>query len=152
MVHVNANVSYRDPVEDTSPESTLRVSSVVSVPRELYSGTAPARYTVSARFSRRVNPAESKMIPGPVIHERLAERGYGHVSLFIDDLHLEIRNTNLEELKSGLSTLIGSLVREISEQSRHEREQRNEDALLKSQADEARRKTIDALAREISFD
>ncbi|MBT2553855.1 hypothetical protein [Arthrobacter sp. ISL-5] len=149
---MNANVSPREPVEDTSPESTLRVSSVVSVPRELYAGTAPARYTVSARFSRSVNPVESKLIPGPAVRERLAEQGYGDVSLYVDDRRLEIRNTSLEELKSGLSTLIGSLVREISEQSRHEREQRNEDALLKSQADEARRKTIDALAHEISFD
>lgn len=92
------------------------------------------------------------MIPGPAVRERLAEQGYGDVSLYVDDRRLEIRNTSLEELKSGLSTLIGALVREISEQSRHEREQRNEDALLKSQADEARRKTIDALAHEISFD
>lgn len=92
------------------------------------------------------------MIQGPTAHERLVELGYGHVSLVIDDRQLEIVNTSLEELKAGLASVLGSLVREISEQTRHEQQQRDDEALLKSQTEEARRREIEALANEISFD
>jgi hypothetical protein len=61
-------------------------------------------------------------------------------------------NTSLEELKAGLAPVIGSLVRQISELTRHEQQQRDEETLSKSRADEARRKEIEALAGEISFD
>jgi hypothetical protein len=149
---MSINVSSGTPAGDTSPESTLRLTSVVAVSREVYAGQAPDRYTVSAVFSRRVNPAEARLIQGPAAHERLAERGYGHISLVIDDRRLEIVNTSLEELKAGLAPVIGSLVRQISEQTRHEQQQRNEETLSKSRADEARRKEIEALAGEISFD
>jgi hypothetical protein len=70
----------------------------------------------------------------------------------VDDRRLEIVNTNLEELKSGLASAIGSLVREISDQMRVEQDQRDEAALVKSMADDARRKEIEALSNEISFD
>jgi hypothetical protein len=70
----------------------------------------------------------------------------------VDDRRLEIVNTNLEELKSGLAPAIGSLVREISDQMRVEQDQRDEAALVKSMADDARRKEIEALSNEISFD
>jgi hypothetical protein len=149
---MSINVSSGEPAVDNSPESVLRLTSVVAVSREVYEEKAPDRYTVSAVFSRRVNPAEARLIQGPSAHERLAERGYGHVSLVIDDRRLEIVNTNLEELKAGLASVIGSLVREISEQTRREQLQREEDALLKSQAGEVRRKDIEAKAHEISFD
>jgi hypothetical protein len=99
-----------------------------------------------------VNPAEARSIQGPTTHARLEELGYGHVRLVVDDRRLEIVNTNLEELKSGLASVIGSLVREISDQARLEQEQRDEAALVKSMADDARRKEIEALAHDISFD
>lgn len=134
------------------PETTLRLTSVVAVSREAYAREAPKRYTVSAVFSRRVNPAEDRSIQGPATHARLEELGYGHISLVVDDRRLKIVNTNLEELKSGLASAIGSLVREISDQMRLEQEQRDEAALGKSRADEARRKEIEALANEITFD
>lgn len=149
-MNVNANVSSNEP--DISPESTLRLTSVVSVPSDLYAGKAPAKYTVSAVFSRRANSAESRMIPGPASLERLAEKGYGEVRLVVDDRRLDILNTSLEELKSGLASVIGALVRDVSDQTRHEREQRDADALVKNKADAVRRREIDDLAHQISFD
>lgn len=149
---MSINVSSGAPAGGVSPDSTLRLTSVVAVSREMYAGQAPDRYTVSAVFSRRVNPAESRLIQGPAAHERLAEQGYGHVSLVIDERRLEIANTSLEELKAGLAPVIGALIREISEQTRHEQEQRDGEALLKSQTEAAHRKEIEALAGEISFD
>ncbi|MGW9415516.1 hypothetical protein [Arthrobacter cupressi] len=149
---MNTNVSTQGQTKDDSPGSTLRLTSVVAVSREVYGHEVPPRYTVSAVFSRRVNPAEARSIQGPTTHERLAELGYGHISLVIDDRRLEIVNTSLEELKSGLASALGSLVREISDQMRLEQEQRDDAALLKSKADDARRKEIEALAHEISFD
>jgi hypothetical protein len=149
---MSINVSSHEPVKDNSPESTLRLTSVVAVSRGVYTGAAPDKYTGSAVFSRRVNPAEARSIQGPTTHARLEEQGYGHVTLVIDDRRLEIVNTSLEELKSGLAPIIGSLVREVSEQTRHDQEQRDEAALSKSLADDVRRKEIEALAHEISFD
>jgi hypothetical protein len=125
---------------------------VVAVSREVYGREVPPRYTVSAVFSRRVNPAEARGIQGPTTHKRLEELGYGHINLVIDDRRLEIVNTNLEELKSGLASTLGSLIREISDQMRLEQEQRDNAALLKSRSDDVRRKEIETLAREISFD
>jgi len=149
-------MSINDPshgqVSDGSSASTLRLTSVVAVSREAYAREAPKKYTVSAGFSRRVNPAEARSIQGPATHARLEELGYGHISLMVDDRRLEIVNTNLEELKSGLASAIGSLVREISDQMRLEQDQRDEAALVKSMADDARRKEIEALSNEISFD
>src|SRR4029453_14698867 len=149
---MSINVSSHGQAMDSSPESTLRLTSVVAVSREAYGREAPPRYTVSAVFSRRVNPAEARSIQGPTTRARLEELGYGHISLVVDDRRLEIVNTSLEELKSGLASAIGSLVREISGQMRVNREQRDEAALVKSMADDARRKEIEALAHEVSFD
>jgi hypothetical protein len=149
---MSVNVSSREAAGDNSPESTLRLTSVVAVSRELYAADAPARYTVSAAFSRRVLPAEARLIKGPAAHERLTEQGYGHISLVLDEARLQIVNTSLEELKSGLASIIGSLIRDISEQTRREQEQRDEEVLSKQRADEARRQEIEALAHDISFD
>jgi hypothetical protein len=149
---MSVNVSSREAAGDNSPESTLRLTSVVAVSRELYAADAPARYTVSAAFSRRVLPAEARLIKGPTAHERLTAQGYGHISLVLDEARLQIVNTSLEELKSGLSSIIGSLIRDISEQTRREQEQRDEEVLSKQRADEARRQEIEALAHDISFD
>lgn len=149
---MNANVSSNEPAVDTSPESTLRLTSVISVPSDLYAGKPLAKYTISAGFSRRPNSAESRIIAGPASLERLAEKGYAEVKLAIDDLRLDIQNTSLEELKSGLASVVGALVRESSAQARQDREQRDADALVKSQADEVRRREIDDLAHRISFD
>jgi hypothetical protein len=148
--HMSTNLSSS--AADTSPESTLRLTSIVAIPSELYLGKAPARYTVSAAFSRRPNTAEAKLIQGMAVHERLAEQGYEHVRLGIEERRLEIADTNLEELKSGLAKVIGALVREISDQARHEQQQRDEAALQKSRAEAGRRKEVEELARQITFD
>ncbi|MGM0928090.1 MAG: hypothetical protein ACQEXN_00070 [Actinomycetota bacterium] len=149
---MSINVSSHEPARGNSPDSTLRLTSVVAVSRELYAADAPARYTVSAAFSRRVLPAEARLIQGPATHERLREQGYGHISLMITEARLEIVNTSLEELKAGLASVIGSLIREISDQTRREQEQLDEDALSKRLANEARRQEIETLAHDISFD
>ncbi|WP_262107517.1 hypothetical protein [Arthrobacter sp. Marseille-P9274] len=149
---MSINVSSHEPARDNSPESMLRLTSVVAVSRELYAVDPPARYTVSAAFSRRVLPAETTLIQGPATHERLSKQGYGHISLVINEARLDIVNTSLEELKAGLASLVGSLIREISEQTRHEREQRDEAALSKRRADAARKQEIETLAHDISFD
>ena len=70
----------------------------------------------------------------------------------IEEARLQIVNTSLEELKSGLASIIGSLIRDISEQTRREQQQRDEEVLSKQRADEARRQEIEALAHDISFD
>ncbi len=149
---MSINVSSHGKAMDSAPGSTLRLTSVVAVSREAYVTDPPPRYTVSAVFSRRVNPAEARLIQGPASHTRLDEAGYGHISLVIDDRRLEIVNTNLEELKAGLASVLGSLVREISEQTRLEQEKRDEAALTKSKSDDARRQDIEEQAQGISFD
>jgi hypothetical protein len=149
---MSINVSSHEPARENSPDSTLRLTSVVAVSRELYGADPPERYTVSVALSRRALPAEANLIQGPATHERLREQGYGHISLVIAESRLEIVNTNLEELKSGLAAVTGLLIREISDQTRREQEQRDEDALSRRRTDEARRQQIEALAHDISFD
>jgi hypothetical protein len=149
---MSINVSPHEPAADSSPESPLRLTSVVAVSRERYAADPPDRYTVSVAFSRRVLPAEARLIQGPETHERLREQGYGHVSLVINEARLDIVNTSLEELKARLAPAIGSLIRKISEQTRRERELRDEAALSKRRADEALRQEIETLAHSISFD
>jgi len=149
---MSINVSNHGKARDDTPESTLRLISVVAVSREAYAVDPPPRYTVSAVFSRRVNPAEARSIQGPASHAGLDEAGYGHISLVIDDRRLEIVNTNMAELKAGLASVLGSLVREISDQTRLEKEKRDEAALMKSMSDDARRKDIEEQAQGISFD
>jgi hypothetical protein len=148
--HMNTNLSSS--AADTSPESPLRLTTIVAIPSQLYLGKAPARYAVSAAFSRRPNTAEAKLIQGTAAHERLAEQGYEHIRLRVEERRLEITDTNLEELKSGLAKVIGALVREISDQARHEQQERDEAALQKSRAEADRRKEVEELARQISFD
>jgi hypothetical protein len=92
------------------------------------------------------------LIQGPATHERLSKHGYGHISLVINEARLDIVNTSLEELKAGLAPVVGSLIREISKQTRHEREQRDEAALSKRRADAARKQEVETLAHDISFD
>jgi hypothetical protein len=128
------------------------LTSVVAVSRERYAADPPDRYTVSVAFSRRVLPAEARLIQGPETHERLREQGYGHVSLVINEARLDIVNTSLEELKARLAPALGALIRKISEQTRRERELRDEAALSKRRADEALRQEIETLAHSISFD
>jgi hypothetical protein len=149
---MSINVSPHEPAADSSSESPLRLTSVVAVSRELYAAHPPDRYTVSVAFSRRVLPAEARLIQGPETHDRLREQGYGHVSLVINEARLDIVNTSLEELKARLAPAIGALIRNISDQTRRERELRDEAALSKRRADEALRQEIETLARSISFD
>jgi len=104
-----------------------------TLPAALGTADAPDRYSVSAVFTRRPSHFEIAAISGPEARDFLDEAGYPAIELSISDRRLEIGNTNLEELRDGLSTVLADLIAGISARGR-------EDAAARAAADEDRSK------------
>jgi len=95
---------------------TLGLGSVLvgSLPAALMTEAAPERYTVEAVFTRRPERGEITAILGSETRDRLAKAGYPTVEVTISDRRLEIANTNLEELRDGLASVLADRLAEIS--------------------------------------
>lgn len=94
----------------------LRSVLVGSLPPALLTAAAPDRYSVEAVFSRRPEQDEVTEILGSDTRSFLSEHGHPTVELSISDRRLGIANTNLEELRDGLASLIVERLAEISAQ------------------------------------
>ncbi|WDH78075.1 hypothetical protein PTQ19_11135 [Microbacterium esteraromaticum] len=87
---------------------------VGSLPASLMTSAAPARYTVEAVFTRKLERDEVAAIESEDTRRFLEEQGFPGVALHVSDRRLEIRNTNLEELNSGLSRVIANYLAEVA--------------------------------------
>jgi hypothetical protein len=92
----------------------LRTILIDSLPPTLLTDEAPDRYTVEAVFTRRPHREEVEAILGGTTRAILSDQGYPTVELSVSDRRLEIANTNLEELRDGLATVLAGCLAEIS--------------------------------------
>lgn len=134
--------------------STLTLSGVLAaaLPHDLGTARGPASYTVPAVFSRRPEPRELDLLHHEDVGRRLADAGYSDVSLRVSDRRLLITNTNLQDLKSGLAHLIGTILADISRQASAERSNRAEELDALGRLEDQRVTAIQNLAAEIHFD
>lgn len=133
--------------------SPLGLSSVLagSLPSSLGTAEAPDRYTVAAVFTRRPERAEIDRIVGDDTRDALTAAGYSTIQLAVSDRRLEIANTNLDELRSGLATWIADRLHHITSEMLQARADAAA-ARLKSSADESERAAAVALLAEtVSF-
>src|SRR6478736_10570105 len=135
-------------------DSALSVSGVLAsaLPHDLGTAQGPTRYTVPAVFSRRPQPREVDLLHGSGTRQRLADAGYSDVELRVSDRRLLITNTNLQDLKSGLAHLVGTILRDISVQAEAERAHRSEELDALGLLEEQRLEAIRQSAAEIHFD
>lgn len=84
-----------------------------ALPPTLLTPDAPERYTVSAVFTRRPTRPEIVAIQGPETRDTLSRAGYSTVEVHVSDRRLEVSNTNLAELSSGLAEVIAVRLHEI---------------------------------------
>ncbi|SIS10936.1 hypothetical protein [Microbacterium sp. RURRCA19A] len=105
-----------------SSDSDLGLTSVLpgSLPKSLGTPDAPQRYQIDAVFNRRPLPEELNALHADTA--TLPEAGYPDVTLTVSDRRLEIHQSNLEELESGLSTVLADVLARISRNVRDERE------------------------------
>lgn len=124
---------------------------VGSLPAALMTDDAPDRYTVEAVFTRRPERDEIEQILGSETRARLASAGYPTVEVTISDRRLEIANTNLEELRDGLGSVLAARLAEISAGVRARQDAaavRFRDAAA---VEQARAASVAALAGSVTF-
>ena len=133
--------------------ASLGLGSVLvgSLPAALMTDDAPDRYTVEAVFTRRPERDEIEQILGSETRVRLASAGYPTVEVTISDRRLEIANTNLEELRDGLGSVLAARLAEISAGVRARQDAaavRFQDAAV---VEQARAASVAALAGSVTF-
>ena len=125
---------------------------MASLPAALMTDAAPDRYTVEAVFTRRPEKDEVAEILGTRTRDDLVSAGYPTVGLAVADRRLVIANTNLEELRDGLATVIADRLAEISTEV-HEKQDaaaiRFEEAAMR---EHTRAAAVTALAESITFE
>jgi hypothetical protein len=85
-----------------------------ALPASLGTAGAPSRYTVMASFNRQPLLREITMIESEIGRLELTDAGYGSVTLTVAGRRLEIVDTNLEELKTGLAALVATTLHDAS--------------------------------------
>ena len=108
------NREVADPVLTIDEELALGGVLTHALPPSLGTVGAPTRYTVLAAFNRQPLPREITMIESAVGRMELADAGYDSVTLTVAGRRLEIGDTNLDELKSGLAGLVANMVHDAS--------------------------------------
>lgn len=149
-----AHAMTTTPYQPTQADSALSLSGVLAsaLPHDIGTAKGSALYTVPAVFSRRPQPRELDLLHSSDVARRLAEAGYSEVELRVSDRRLLITNTNLEELKAGLAHLVGTILREVSEQASVERTNRAEEMDALALIEEHRLEAVRASAAEVRFD
>jgi hypothetical protein len=140
--------------DETTRADVLGLTSVLAhaLPPELGTAAAPARYTVPATFSRPPLPREVEILEGPDALDELSRSGYPSVTLNAVDLRLKIGNTTLDELESGLATVLGTMLRDISLAVAAVEADRLADLRLVSERELQRSEEIVERASRIGFD
>lgn len=118
---------------------------VDALPPTLFTDEAPERYTVSAVFTRRPTRSEIDAIHGSGTRDALRAAGYGAVDVRVSDRRLELANTNLEELTTGLAGVIAERLHVISMKSAAD-DQRKAAAVVAATQRETDRAALVALA------
>jgi hypothetical protein len=133
---------------------TLGLGSVLigSLPATLLTADAPERYTVEAVFTRKPDPDEVALVLGNDTRDHLSRAGYAMVHINVSDRRLEIANTNLEELRDGLSGVVATRLAEISSQVQSRREDAAAQFLANSAVEHDRAAKVAALAESVTFD
>lgn len=144
------NTSQHQTIQDTQV-LTLEGVLASALPDGVGTESGPVRYTVPAVFSRRPFARELELIKDFGIAGRLAEAGYPGVELEVSDRRLLILNTNLDELKNGLASLVGAVLRELSEQTLRERHTEEDELDALGRREENRREEIRQAAAEVHF-
>lgn len=132
---------------------SLGLTSVLvgSLPDTLMTDAAPERYTVEAVLSRKVQPVEVAAIEGPDVSGHLAASGYPAIQLHVSDRRLVISNTNLEELRDGLASVIADQLERVSGDEREARERAASDRQAASEREHERAAAVVALASSVTF-
>lgn len=150
--------AYRQVMETQTRTSgadaaTLGLGSVLvgSLPAALMTDDAPDRYTVEAVFSRRPEREEVTAILGDETRDRLTKSGYPTVEVTVSDRRLEIANTNLEELRDGLASVLADRLAEISAVVRTTRETAAARFADAAASEHERAAAVTALAASVAF-
>jgi hypothetical protein len=133
--------------------ATLGLGSVLvgSLPAALMTEDAPDRYTVEAVFSRRPEREEVTAILGDETRDSLTKSGYPTVEVTVSDRRLEIANTNLEELRDGLASVLADRLAEISAVVRTTREAAATRFADAAASENERTTAVTALAASVTF-
>lgn len=139
--------------DESTRADVLGLSGVLAhaLPTELGTSTPPARYMVPAVFSRPPLAREIEIIEGADAREELARAGHPSVTLKVVDRRLEIGNTNLEELESGLAALLGTILRDVSVAVAETEAERLADLRLVSEREQHRSEEVVERASRIGF-
>ncbi|WP_255447155.1 hypothetical protein [Schumannella soli] len=130
----------------------LRGVLVGSLPVALLTADGPDRYTVEAVFTRRPEREEIAAILDYETRGHLALNGYSTIELAVSDRRLEIANTNLEELRDGLASVIAARLSEISAQVIADRLLANARTADAARVEHRRAAAVVALVESISFE
>ncbi|TPW71611.1 hypothetical protein [Schumannella sp. 10F1B-5-1] len=138
---------------DTIERTALGLRSVLvgALPVSLLTVDAPERYTVEAVFSRRPEREEIDGILAASTRRHLGDEGYPTIELSVSDRRLEISNTNLEELRDGLGTVLAQRLAAISAEVVAARLVAAARAQESSRVEHRRAAAVIALAESISF-
>lgn len=145
---MNANASA------TSLTTELALGAILAeaLPASLLTPEAPDRYTVAAVFTRRPTRAEVDAIQGTDTRSVLSEAGYGTVELRVSDRRLEMANTNLNELQSGLAGTIAARLYDIGVRSAAEHARFQEEMAGKTQRETDRAAVVALAAAAVRFE
>lgn len=129
----------------------LRSVLIDSLPADLLTETAPSRYTVEAVFNRRPKKDEILQILGSATRSFLSARGYTDVVLEVSDRRLIILNTTLEELRNGLSRVLGDRLLDISASSTRRQDEAARGLKEHEERERQRVQSLTQLAQSIDF-
>src|SRR6478736_9040136 len=122
-----------------------------SLPAALMTDEAPDRYTVEAVFTRKTDRDEVAAIQGGETRAHLSANGYLTVELHVADRRLEIANTNLEELRDGLASVLAQRLAEITTALHTARAQAADRFQIASDREQERAALVAALADAVVF-
>jgi len=122
-----------------------------ALPPTLFTSSAPELYTVAAVFTRNPTKSEIAAIHGDETRAALRDAGYRAVEVHVSDRRLEIANTNLNELATGLAAVIAERLHVISEHSASTNRRRAADALVASQRETDRAVLVARAVAAVSF-
>lgn len=145
------NAPHETEEQDSEP---LVLTTVLfsSLPTNLFTDDSPTKYTVDAVFSRRAEASEITAIESDESLQSLSRSGFGEVALEIQDRRLRIDNTNLEQLRDGLATVIARLLADIWTVGEAARAKAASVAEAEASREFERAQSVLELAREVSFD
>jgi len=144
------NAQLKIPGSNPTP---LGIGSILltTLPPDLMTPGAPERYKVEAVFTRRVEHDEVAAIQGDETRAQLSAHGYPTTELRVSDRRLEIDNTNLEELRDGLASVIAERLADIDTYLSIQRDVAAHQFQDSSDREMARAASVAVLAASVAF-